>query len=148
MIATIGTELFSEATQKWVNIIGAAFGYKLLLLTILLLIAILVALLIHRSTESQKSLMADPKNFDEKRIRLELEKILGNLSADEKKLLCEFIDTDVKTKPFFRHNATVSGLTIQKILIESPNDSLNGSANYTLVNWVWEILKKNPSYLK
>lgn len=149
LIATIGTTIFSEITQRWSDSFGAIIGYKLLLLTILALIATVVALLIHnRSEESLVPLPPTAGKLSEKEIRAKREHLLKNLSDDEKILLRRYIDGKTKTLKLGLYNGTATGLVSQGILFTSSSFSIDFDANFNLSNWAWEILKDNPKFLK
>ena len=76
--------------------------------------------------------------------------ILRQLSTEEKLLLKEYIDNDTKTMKFSIRDGVAMGLISVNVLYISSKfgRGLKAIFPFNLQPWAWEMLKKNPKYLK
>jgi len=152
LIALIATEIFSTAVDKWLDSLGALAGYKLLLLTILLLICIILALLFpsKKVIENQKvtSELINLNSLSQKennQIRY-----LENLLRPEAVLLSKlFLNTMIDHNRFELLNTLdplVHSLEKENVLI-ALNEWSEFEKWYKIDEFVLIYLKKHPDLL-
>ncbi len=151
-------KIFSLINDNQFQTFGSLFGYKTLLLIILLLLSVIISLLIFLSRSKLEiktspeihaniqQLSDQPSDSDLRKLR---DRLLSNLSLDEKKFLRLYIDGDTKNvRSDFTASGTANTLVSQGILYLPQQVSIQGSVSYSIHVWAWEMLKNNPKYLK
>ena len=165
LILLIISGLLDEITNEVYSSVGELITYKWLINIILILILCIILIIYHYRNsakreikeilESQKVLTdstipKEEEELDPKEIEETYKYILENLSKDEKELLREFMDNDTKTRSFSLRDGVAMGLKSYNVLYISSNYTrgLKLMFPFNIQPWAWEMLKKNPKYLK
>lgn len=159
------SSLLTNITDDIYSSVGKIISYKWLINLILILLLSLILIIYHYRNSSKKvmdeilnnqkgfaesTIPKEDKELDPKEIEENHKYLLENLSKDEKELLREYIDNDTKTRDFSIRNGIARGLQSCKILYISSNISRGPKFifPFNIQPWAWEMLKKNPKYLK
>ena len=159
------SSLLIDITNEIYSSIGKFITYKWLINFILILLLSLILIIYHyRNTTNRGAgeILKNQRMFTESTVTKEEEELspketeetnkylLENLSKDEKELLREYIDNDTKTRNFSYRNGVAMGLKSCNILFISSNLSRGPRLMFpfNIQPWAWEMLKRNPKYLK
>ena len=165
LIFLIISSILSDITKDVYSFVGEFITYKWLINIILILILCIILIAYHNRSSSKreiKKILDDQNMFAESKItkeekepdlveiELSNKRLLANLSKDEKELLREYIDNDTKTRNFSIRNGIAMGLKSYNVLYISSNITrgLKLMFPFNIQPWAWEMLKKNPKYLK
>lgn len=137
--------------------LGSAISYKVLINFVFFLLALIALIFVYYKNVRKEQNNTISENIDSAR-KVELTKkeidenykfLLSNLSKEEKAILSEYIDNDTKTNYYNINDGVIGGLVSTQILYRSTNISQMGSVfSYNIQPWAWEMLRKNPKYLK
>lgn len=160
LIVTAFQLLADELLTSFSNTVGQAVGYKILLLTILLLIGGLwsIALWARNSdaTQAEFPVFLGEKPQSDAIVRQlgnpsaereHHEKLLKNLSGEEKKVLLRYIEQDTKTQMFWVADGVSAGLAKKNILFVAAEVTYNNEVAHNIEEWAWEMLKEKRQYL-
>jgi hypothetical protein len=147
LIGVIAQELFGTISDNLYNSVGQGVGYKPLLLTILLLIAISFSLLLYLLKRKPISVSMQNKH-SKKKVDTKRENILKNLSADEKGLLKLYLSGDTKFLTLHYQHPVAKGLEIQGILYQTPSGMIDLKSNFHIAPWAWSYLKEHAELLR
>lgn len=148
LIPILLDRVFSWISDQFFKKLGQAIGYKTLLTLILLLLASLAALWIHFRTQVDSKPQAPSNKRPDKETNEIRERMLNNLSKEEKEFLKTYLDKDSKTQ--YRHfqDGVSAGLAVKGVLFSPTTMMYDNKIAYNIHEWAWEHLKKHPHLLK
>jgi hypothetical protein len=147
--------LFGWLNNDMILQIGEFLGYKFLLSLVLVLIFVIIYQYscnrlnkLYESSETASNSIQEPISPTESEIKKYRERLLQNLAEDEKETLRLFIDKKKKNIRITYGYGNVSSLLSNGIIYTINQVSVNGTIEYLISDWAWEMLNNNPMYLK